>query len=116
MSLDNKQTLNIAYDLRRRDIARLLMWVVLLSSLAGCLNTKSVAFEEQPPALSSPADACREAAVAEGWTVVDVRDVREVSAGYWEARFVVDDPELRSSLGCRHSVDGQFTEIVRLDG
>lgn len=81
-----------------------------------CLNTQSVALEEQPPALSSPAAACREAATAEGYAVIDVTDVREVSEGYWEARFVVDDPELRNALGCRHSLDQGFTEIVRLDG
>lgn len=88
---------------------------LLLALVAGCLSTRSVAFEEQPAALGSPAAACRQAAEAEGWTVIDVTDVREVSEGYWEARFVVDDPELRNLLGCRHSVARGFTEVVRLD-
>lgn len=83
---------------------------------AGCLNTQSVAFEEQPPALTSPAAACRAAAEAEGRTVIEVTDVREVTPGYWEARFVVEDPELRNALGCRHNPGDGFTEVVRLDG
>ena len=84
--------------------------------LAACLNTKSVAFEQQPPELSSPAVACRSAAEAEGYEVVEVTDVREVSPGYWEARFVVNDDELRNALGCRHNPRQGFTEVVRLDG
>lgn len=89
--------------------------LVACLATAGCLNTQSVAFEEQPPALTSPADACRAAAAAEGFTVIEVTDLREVSDGYWEARFVIQDPELRNLLGCRHSVSGGFTEVVRLD-
>jgi len=80
-----------------------------------CLNTRSAAFEEQPAPLSSPAAACRAAAEADGWEVIEVTDVREVSEGYWEARFVVEDPELRNLLGCRHSLRESFTEVVRLD-
>ena len=83
---------------------------------AGCLNTQSVAFEEQPPALASPEEACREAARADGYEVLDVTDVREVSGGYWEARLVVGDPDLRNLLGCRHSLNSGFTEVIRLDG
>jgi len=88
---------------------------ILGAGMTGCLNTRSVAFEEQPPTLTSPADACRAAAAAEGFTVIEVTDLREVSDGYWEARFVIQDPELRNLLGCRHSVSGGFTEVVRLD-
>jgi len=83
---------------------------------AGCLNTQSAAFEQQPAALTSPAAACRAAAEAEGRTVIEVTDVREVTPGYWEARFVVEDPELRNALGCRHNPGDGFTEVVRLDG
>ena len=83
--------------------------------VSGCLNTQSAAFEEQPAPLSSPADACRAAAAAEGFTVIEVTDLREVSEGYWEANFVIRDPELRNLLGCRHSISGGFTEVVRLD-
>ncbi|HSM09160.1 MAG TPA: hypothetical protein VLA33_09115 [Gemmatimonadota bacterium] len=82
---------------------------------AGCLNTQSTAFQEQPAPLTSPADACRAAAAAEGFTVIEVTDLREVSEGYWEANFVIQDPELRNLLGCRHSISGGFTEVVRLD-
>ena len=89
--------------------------LALLAAPAACLNTQSVAFEEQPPALTSPAEACRAAAEADGWDVVEVTDVEQVSAGYWEARFVVDDPEMRNLLGCRHSPSRGFTEVVRLD-
>lgn len=89
---------------------------LLAGSLAACLNTRSVAFEEQPAAATSPAAACREAAVSDGWTVIDVTDVREIDDGYWEARFVVDDPEMRNLLGCRHSISGGFTEVYELDG
>lgn len=81
----------------------------------GCLNTQSVAFEEQPPELASPEAACRSAAEAEGYAVIDVTELREVSAGYWEARYVVEDPELRNLLGCRHNPRQGFTEVVRLD-
>ena len=81
-----------------------------------CLNTRSAAFEEQPAALTSPAAACRAAAEAQGRTVIEVTDVREVTPGYWEARFVVEDPELRNALGCRHNPGDGFTEVVRLDG
>ena len=88
----------------------------MVATASGCLNTQSVAFEEQPPALRSAEQACREAARSEGYAVLDVTDVREVSDGYWEARFVIDDPELRNLLGCRHSLDQGFTEVVRLDG
>ena len=84
-------------------------------AIAGCLNTQSAAFAEQPAPLTSPADACRAAAAAEGFTVIEVTDLREVSEGYWEANFVIQDPELRNLLGCRHSVSGGFTEVVRLD-
>lgn len=86
-----------------------------LFAAAGCLNTQSTALQEQPAPLSSPADACRAAAAAEGFTVIELRDLREVSDGYWEARFVVRDPELRNLLGCRHSASDGFTEVVRLD-
>jgi hypothetical protein len=92
------------------------MAVLVPMVLAGCLNTKSVAFEQQPPELSSPAAACRSAAEAEGYEVIEVTDVREVSPGYWEARFVVNDDELRNALGCRHNPREGFTEVVRLDG
>lgn len=83
--------------------------------LSGCLNTQSVAFEERPAELASPEAACRSAAEAEGHAVIDVTDLREVSEGYWEARFVVEDPELRNLLGCRHNTRQGFTEVVRLD-
>lgn len=83
--------------------------------VSGCLNTQSVAFEEQPAELASPEAACRSAAEAEGYTVIDVTDLREVSEGYWEARFVVEDSELRNLLGCRHNTRQGFTEVVRLD-
>lgn len=86
-----------------------------LLAAAGCLNTQSTALQEQPAPLSSPADACRAAAAAEGFTLIELRDLREVSDGYWEARLVVRDPELRNLLGCRHSADDGFTEVVRLD-
>lgn len=86
-----------------------------LLAVAGCLNTQSTAFEEQPAPLSSPADACRAAAAADGYTLIEVKNLREVSEGYWEADLVVQDPELRNLLGCRHSVSGGFTEVVRLD-
>ena len=89
--------------------------LISLVALTGCLNTQSVAFEDQPPALTSPAEACRAAAEADGWGVVEVTDVEQVSAGYWEARFVVDDPEMRNLLGCRHSPARGFTEVVQLD-
>jgi hypothetical protein len=89
---------------------------VALPILAGCLNTKSVAFEQQPAQLSSPAAACRSAAEVEGYDVIEVTDMREVTPGYWEARFVVDDPELRNALGCRHNPREGFTEVVRIDG
>lgn len=82
---------------------------------AGCLNTQSVAFEEQPAELASPEAACRSAAEAEGYAVIDVTELREVSTGYWEARYVVEDPELRNLLGCRHNPRQGFTEVVRLD-
>lgn len=87
----------------------------LIPLAAACLNTQSTAFEEQPAPLTSPADACRAAAAAEGFTVIEVTDLREVSDGYWEANFVIQDPELRNLLGCRHSISGGFTEVVRLD-
>lgn len=86
-----------------------------LLAVSGCLNTQSTPFEEQPAPLTSPADACRAAAAAEGFTVIEVTDLREVSEGYWEANFVIQDPELRNLLGCRHSISGGFTEVVRLD-
>lgn len=82
---------------------------------SGCLNTQSVAFEEQPAELASPEAACRSAAEADGHTVIDITDLREVSGGYWEARFVLEDPELRNLLGCRHNTRQGFTEVVRLD-
>ena len=88
---------------------------VAIALATGCLNTQSAALEEQPAPLSSPADACRAAAAAEGFTVIEVTDLREVSEGYWEANFVIQDPELRNLLGCRHSISGGFTEVVRLD-
>lgn len=93
------------------------VFTVLVGALlaSGCLNTQSVAFEEQPAALTSPADACRAAAAAGGYTLIEVKDLREVSEGYWEANLVVQDPELRNLLGCRHSISGGFTEVVRLD-
>jgi hypothetical protein len=99
-----------------RYYGKLALWPLVVLVAAGCLNTKSVAFEEQPAALRSPAAACRAAAEAEGRTVIEVTDVREVTPGYWEARFVVEDPELRNSLGCRHNPGDGFTEVVRLDG
>lgn len=86
-----------------------------LLAATGCLNTQSRALQQQPPPLTSPADACRAAAAAEGFTVIEVTDLREVSEGYWEANFVIQDPELRNLLGCRHSISGGFTEVVRLD-
>ena len=89
--------------------------VAAIALATGCLNTQSTAFEEQPAPLTSPADACRAAAAAEGFTVIEVTDLREVSEGYWEANFVIQDPELRNLLGCRHSIPGGFTEVVRLD-
>lgn len=101
-----------------RMVPRALVAVLSGSLLAatGCLNTQSTAFEEQPAPLSSPADACRAAAAAEGFTVIEVTNLREVNDDYWEARFVIQDPELRNLLGCRHSATGGFTEVVRLDG
>lgn len=98
---------------RRSTAASALLVLAGLSS--ACLNTQSAAFEEQPAPLSSPAAACRATAEADGWEVIEVTDVREVSEGYWEARFVVEDPELRNLLGCRHSLRESFTEVVRLD-
>lgn len=95
--------------------ARVAALAIAAVASAACLNTQSVAFEEQPPALTSPAEACRAAAEAEGWEVVEVTDVEQVDAGYWEARFVVDDPEMRNLLGCRHSPARGFTEVVPLD-
>jgi len=67
-----------------------------LLALSGCLNTQSTALQEQPAPLSSPADACRAAAAAEGFTIIEVKNLREVSEGYWEADLVVQDPELRT--------------------
>lgn len=96
-----------------RNVALSLLAVLMTG---GCLNTKSVAFQEQPAELTSPAAACRAAAEAEGRTVIEVTDVREVTPGYWEARFVIDDPELRNALACRHNPREGFTEVVRLDG
>lgn len=96
-----------------RILATTLFTGVLLA-VAGCLNTQSAVLQEQPAPLASPADACRAAAAAEGFTVIELRDLREVSDGYWEARFVVEDPELRNLLGCRHSLREGFTEVVRL--
>lgn len=90
-------------------------FVLAAVALAGCLNTQSTSLEEQPAPLSSPADACRAAAAAEGFTVIEVTNLREVNEDYWEARLVIQDPELRNLLGCRHSVTGGFTEVVRLD-
>lgn len=108
MSIPDRET---GSDPRRSAIV-----VLTLLALAGCLNTQSVAFEEQPAALESPAAACRAAAEADGWTVIDVTNVVRVSEGYWEARFVVDDPDDRNALGCRHSPARGFTEVIRLDG
>lgn len=88
---------------------------VALLVATGCLNTQSTAFQEQPAPLTSPADACRAAAAAEGYTLIEVTNLREVSEDYWEADLVVEDPELRNLLGCRHSISGGFTEVVRLD-
>lgn len=101
--------------LRRRRGLFLGVAALLIGSVSGCLNTKSVAFEEQPAAATSPAAACREAAVFDGWTVIEVTDVREVDEGYWEARFVVEDSEMRNILGCRHSIVGGFTEVYALE-
>lgn len=95
--------------------ARAALVAGFIATSSGCLNTKSTAFEEQPAAAISPAAACREAALADGWSVIEVRDVREVESGYWEARFVVDDPQMRSLLGCRHSISGGFTEVYALE-
>lgn len=86
-----------------------------LLAVSGCLNTQSTALEEQPAPLTSPADACRAAAAAEGYTLIEVKKLREAGEGYWEADLVVQDPELRNLLGCRHSISGGFTEVVRLD-
>lgn len=99
-------------------VPRALVTVLLTGSLlvaTGCLNTQSAAFEEHPAPLTSPADACRAAAAADGYTLIELKNLREVSEGYWEANLVVQDPELRNLLGCRHSVSGGFTEVVRLD-
>lgn len=96
-------------------VIRLAACVAGFALLAGCLNTRSVALQPQPAALTSPVAACREAAEAAGWKVVDVTDVVQVSDGYWEARFVVDDAEMRNLLGCRHSVAGGFTEVYVLE-
>ncbi len=82
---------------------------------AGCLNTQSVALQEQAEAATSPTAACREAARAEGWTVLDVHGLRQVTEGYWEARIKVDDPELRDLVICRHNAVEGWTEVVVLD-
>ncbi len=82
---------------------------------AGCLNTQSVAFQEVPAATNSPAIACRDAAEADGWTVLDVHGLEEVTDGYWEARVEVQDPEMQELVRCRHNTAEAWTEIVRLD-
>ncbi len=95
---------------------RALFWSsILCFFVTGCLNTQSVAFQEQAEGATSPKAACREAARAEGWTVLDVHALDEVSEGYWEARIVVDDPELRDLVFCRHNTVEGWTEVVVLD-
>ncbi|TFG65586.1 MAG: hypothetical protein E4H28_03890 [Gemmatimonadales bacterium] len=89
--------------------------IALCLVVAGCLNTQSVAFQEQPEAATSPRTACREAAQADGWTVLDVDGLDEVSEGYWEARVKVDDPELQDLVLCRHNTVEGWTEILVLD-
>ena len=83
--------------------------------VSGCLNTQSVAFQEQAEAATSPEAACREAARAEGWTVLDVHALDEVTEGYWEARVEVDDSELQDLVRCRHNAVEGWTEILVLD-
>jgi hypothetical protein len=83
--------------------------------VGGCLNTRSVAFQEQAEAATSPKAACREAARAGGWTVLDVHSLQQVTEGYWEARIKVDDPELRDLVVCRHNTVEGWTEVVVLD-
>jgi len=82
---------------------------------AGCLNTQSVAFQEVPAATVSPAVACREAAEADGWRVLDVHGLQEVGDGYWEARVEVSDREMQDLIRCRHNTAEGWTEVVRLD-
>ncbi|MFQ5530264.1 MAG: hypothetical protein ACE5FP_07925 [Gemmatimonadota bacterium] len=96
-----------------RDSSAPILLVALLS--AGCLNTQSVAFQEAPTADTSPAAACRQAAEADGWTVLDIHGLRQVSEGYWEARVEVDDPEMQELVRCRHHAIEGWTEVVELD-
>jgi len=89
--------------------------LVLCLLVAGCLNTQSVAFQEQAEAATSPRTACREAAQADGWSVLDVDGLDEVTEGYWEARVKVDDPEKQDLVLCRHNIVEGWTEILILD-
>lgn len=83
--------------------------------VAGCLNTQSVAFQERAESATSPRAACRIAAQTDGWTVLDVYSLDEVSEGYWEAHVKVEDPQLRDLVVCRHNVVAGWTEILILD-
>ncbi len=83
--------------------------------VAGCLNTQSVAFQEQAESATSPRAACRIAAQADGWTVLDVYGLDEVTEGYWEAHVKVEDPELQDLVLCRHNTVEGWTEILVLD-
>lgn len=88
------------------------MAVLLVS---GCLNTQSVAFQERAESATSPQAACRIAARAEGWTVLEVYALDEVTEDYWEARVRVEDPELQDLVLCRHNTVEGWTEILVLD-
>ena len=103
------------YSCTTRKNGRQAAAVLATLACAGCLNTQSVAFQETPGASGSPEIACREAAHADGWTVLDIHGLRQVTEGYWEARVEVDDPDLRELVRCRHHAVEGWTEIVRLD-
>jgi len=83
--------------------------------VAGCLNTQSVAFRQPAESEASPKAACRIAAQSDGWTVLDVHSIDEVTEGYWEARVEVNDPELQDLVLCRHNTVEGWTEILVLD-
>jgi len=84
--------------------------------VTGCIATQSAALKEQAESTTSPVAACRIAAQADGWTVLDVHGLDEISEGYWEARVEVDDPELQDLVLCRHNTVEGWTEVLVLDG
>lgn len=84
--------------------------------VTGCIATQSAALQERPESDTSPTAACRQAAQADGWTVLDVHGLDEISEGYWEARVEVDDPELQDLVFCRHNTVEGWTEVLVLDG